>query len=215
MRNSFLLFFVIPFAASGQWISIGMKAGVPLTEAMSTRNTGIGNNGSLSYVNTGRWTVGPTVELHLPFRLSVEFDALFRGYQSGNAFPIQFGTDLPAVSYAFQQDVKAWDFPLLLKYRFPVQRIVPFIAAGASWTHESRDISYSYSCVGPESCLPSELPSLPSSGQRVDSAIRNGAVGAAGIEFQLGKVRISPEVRYTRLADPRTNQVSILVGFTF
>jgi len=29
-------------------------------------------------LDTGRWLVGPTVELHLPFRLSFEVDGLYR-----------------------------------------------------------------------------------------------------------------------------------------
>ena len=64
-------------------LSIGVKGGVPLTDAFNTARSG-----SLSYFSeTKRYTVGPTVELHLPLRFSIELDALYTrlNYGSNNA----------------------------------------------------------------------------------------------------------------------------------
>ena len=92
-------------------------------------------------VDTGRWTVGPTAEVRLFGHLSVEADALFRGYRlqsSGGSF-ILSGTSVVAipvpVSASFRQNAKEWDFPLLLKYRFQAGAMHPFVDAGFEFAH--------------------------------------------------------------------------------
>lgn len=209
MRYSFL-FFGVALAAPAQIVSFGVRGGVPVTNAMPGRYFS-----TLSYVDTGRWTIGPTIEFHLPFHLSIEVDALFRGYRSGNASTLRLGAELPSILYSFQQDVKAWDFPLLLKYRFPGRAIRPFVNAGASWTHESVDAVWSHTCLGPGSCYPQEGIGPFTGGQFVTSRTREGFVGGAGVEFKVQHFKLAPELRYTRLADPRTNQFAVLFGVTF
>jgi hypothetical protein len=44
---------------------------------------------------------------------------------------------------------------------------------------------------------------------------RQGPAAGVGIEFKFGKVKISPEVRYTKLTRPNANEVTVLAGFTF
>jgi len=55
-----------------QPFTFGVEVGVPLTGLLSANDT-FGTTAS-SYTN--RYLVGPTLELRLPFRLSVEVDAL-------------------------------------------------------------------------------------------------------------------------------------------
>ena len=62
-----------------QLLSFGVKAGVPLNDALN----GHSNGGGLVSTSTDRWLIGPTIELHLPFRLSFEADALYRRRESG------------------------------------------------------------------------------------------------------------------------------------
>ena len=76
------LFFAV--AAPAQRLSFGVKAGVPVTEANPYEHA------PYSMVDTGRWTIGPTVELRLFAGLSFEFDALYRGFrvQESSAFAV-------------------------------------------------------------------------------------------------------------------------------
>ena len=210
MRFAFFFLALVHTVVSAQTFSFGVKGGVPLTEA----RPGYDSYSFLSYVNTGRWTVGPTLELQLPSGLLLEVDALFRGYRTGIALPFLLGEDLPAAFFSIKEKAKAWDFPLLLKYRFPGQSRRPFVSAGPSLTHESFDTTSTSSCTGTSNCYP------PGFGpyvlhQMESSRTRWGAVAGAGVEFQLRHLKIAPEVRVTRLTHPNSTQVSALVGFSF
>jgi hypothetical protein len=200
-------------------VSFGVKAGIPLTEAAAPRPRSVSlfpsgtnllpltNGIGLTTLTTGRWTVGPTVELHLPWSFSVEFDALYRTFQSGSLNTSGF----PVAIQTLNQDVKAWDLPLLLKYRFPVDKVRPFILGGKSWTHESRKTFSSSVCTAAESCLPPESPARSSN----QSFVRDGVVAGGGVEFKYRRLSFSPELRYTRILQPRSNQVTLLFGITF
>jgi hypothetical protein len=69
-----LLLCLVAVSSFGQAFRVGIKGGVPLTNFYSTVSSS--NFGFNS--NTKRYVVGPSVELHLPFGLGVEFDALYR-----------------------------------------------------------------------------------------------------------------------------------------
>jgi hypothetical protein len=59
-----------------QLFSVGVEGGTPLSE--STSSGMVGNRsigGGLSTLNVRRYTVGPTFEVALPFRLRIEADA--------------------------------------------------------------------------------------------------------------------------------------------
>lgn len=223
--HSLLVLFLATATAQSQdsIVSFGVKGGIPLTEAVSTQ-MGIG----LSSINTGRWTVGSTVELHLPWRLSIEFDALYRTFQYGyiSTFSqysyIPPGTGvaqiLPPTINTFNQDTTVWDFPLLLKYRFPGEKVRPFLVGGKSWSRESRKISWSSVCsAGGSSCFPPDFPSVPSPNYSFSSqtVVRDGAVAGAGVEFKYRRLSFSPELRFMRIAQPRNIQATILFGITF
>lgn len=69
-------------------------------------------------LSTDRFVIGPTVELHLPFGLGAQVDALYRSYTVG-------GT------------VTQWEFPILATYHFhkvgPLLR--PFVDGGPTFNH--------------------------------------------------------------------------------
>lgn len=94
-------------------ISLGVKAGVPVNDSVE---------GSAPGSSTERWVLGPTAELHLPFNLAVEFDALYRHYKVAG------------------QGVNQWEFPILAKYRFGFPMLKPYVVAGPSFNSVS-DIS--------------------------------------------------------------------------
>src|ERR1035438_4172344 len=113
MRPYFLI--VAASVCFGQGFSIGAIGGGRVTDDL----TGAGAT-SVSK----RYAIGPTVEVGLPRRLAVEFDALYRreGYQTA------FGN----FAYNVYSDERAnsWEFPILLKYRLPVPVVKPFVEVG-------------------------------------------------------------------------------------
>jgi hypothetical protein len=219
MRNLILpLFCVAGLTASAQTFSFGVKAGAPVTAAFPY------DYSPYSIVDTGRWTVGPTAEVRLFGHLSFEADALFRGYRSqSSGASILAGTSPVSlqtgpVSTFFRQNTKEWDFPLLLKYHFEAGMMHPFVDAGFEFAHASSD--FTFSCfAAPDTCSAigaGTSVSFMTSPNRYSSSVnRHGPAAGAGIEFKFGKVKISPEVRYTRLTRPNANEVTVLAGFTF
>jgi opacity protein-like surface antigen len=209
MRLTLIAFLLGSIPMFAQGVSIGVKGGVPITDAF---NAVQGN--SASYVtNTHRYLVGPTGEVHLPLGFSIEVDALYKrlGYQY-QAFPAT-GT------VTSQTVANSWEFPLLIKWAFPGGPIRPFVDAGASFRHISgvHQIQEIFGQSNTSTDNPVEF----------HKSTDEGFVFGGGIEFKIGHLRISPELRYTRwggenFRDPvqaflRTNrnQGDFLLGFTF
>src|SRR5260370_3527828 len=100
-----------------QSVSFGVKGGVPLTSAVES-------NGRVP--GAKRYTVGPMIEIALPFSFAFEGDALYRrtGY---NVISGHLGTTTDTHLRA-----NSWEFPLLAKYYFGPRRVpVRFYAAGS------------------------------------------------------------------------------------
>jgi hypothetical protein len=210
------LFFAAALAAPAQRLSFGVKAGAPVTAASPYENA------PYSLVDTGRWTVGPTVELRLIAGLSFEFDALYRGFrrQDSAAFaiiPPGFSEiSNPAIYSTSRQDAKEWDFPLLLKYRFQAGALRPFADAGAVFAHQTSDFTSTFQCLGtPDNCAASFAPYSFRRSSYTGTVNRRGAAGGVGVEFKYHRIRIAPEVRYMHLDRPGMNEVTVLAGFTF
>lgn len=197
----------LPISVSG-----GFKIGAPINDSPKRYDV-------FSTYDQSRWTGGPAVELHLPYRFSIQFEALYRTYREKSTYPFRF--DRNASLYLTQSDQKTnvWDFPLMVKYRFQVGSIRPFVNAGYYWSRESSERSSFYSCTGPEgSCLPPGSPFPdPRGGYSENTSTQRGIVAGAGIEFKMGHLRISPEVRFSRptYGSPRDNRFTGMVGFTF
>lgn len=204
-----LLVCMMAVGAAAQPVSVGVKFGVPVTDALETFQ----GNQSAYVTNTHRYLVGPTVQFNLPFRFSIEVDALYRrlGYEY-NQFA---GTGSPTSTRTV---ANSWEFPVLGKYAIWGGPVRPFIDAGANFRHIS----------GVEqirSTLTAVNVSVTAPEFNKDNDI--GFVFGGGVEFKLGRVRITPEFRYTRwgsenFRDPvaallRTNknQGDFIVGLTF
>lgn len=179
MRHRIAFFFAATLTAHAQIASFGITAGVPATSAPPYAGL---------RQDTGRWTVGPTIEFHLISGLSAEANALIRSY----SFTPHDGA---SATNSYQRDVKAWDFPFLLKYRFTSNPVSPFLDAGYSVTHESYDVS-------------------TLSGHSKSSNNFTGPAVGVGVEFRHHKLNIAPEARYTHLYQ-YGNLLTVLVGFTF
>lgn len=91
-------------------LGIGVKAGVPVTELVMSS---FWSNGAAA-PSGGRYVIGPTVELRLPFGLGIEANALYRHVNNPSA--------------------SAWEFPILAKYRIlSHEGLAPYAVAGGAF----------------------------------------------------------------------------------
>ena len=99
-----------------------------------------------------------------------------------------------------------WELPLLAKYRLPGLLTRPFVEGGVSFQSLGEIAKFA-------------------TNQGVDKS-RRGFVMGAGVEAKLMKVRLSPEIRWTRWGDAKflvnptsllnaSSQFEVLVGLTF
>lgn len=210
--SRFVLLLLFPAALPAQWISVGVKGGVPASDAFETVRTA-----NLSYLSdTKRYLVGGTFEVRLPLGLGVEFDALYRrlNYET-TAGPGGFcPTCGPSTA---STSANSWEFPLLLKLRAASPAVRPFVAGGPSFRALSDVRQFITDPLGRrETGDPAELSNRASTGLTL----------GAGLELG-GRFRFVPEVRYTRWgwenfqspALPQfrnnQNQVDVLVGIHY
>jgi len=110
MLKTFLFLIVFNSLAVAQPISAGLKVGVPLTDALNAQ--------PIATASTHRYAIGPYVELRLPFKFSVEVDALYRSYE----YRLTPG--------ALTTSVGSWEFPVLAKYKLLPGPIKPYVEGG-------------------------------------------------------------------------------------
>jgi opacity protein-like surface antigen len=192
--------------------SFGVKAGVPLTDFVDTARSG-----HLEYDTvTNRYIIGGTAELHLPAGFGVEFDALYRhvNYSSSS-----MGIDTYSNSRTTGSD---WEFPLLVKYRFPTPLVKPFITAGVAF-----DTLTGLKQTITNTVIPSHITSTTSSNpSELSNTTTKGFVLGGGIDVHVLFLHISPEIRYTHWGSKHfseinnfltsnQNQAEFLVGFRF
>lgn len=195
---------LILFAASAwaQPFSAGVKVGLPLTDFINTVN-------GQSNTVTNRYLVGPTAELHLPFGLGIEVDALYRHFNYQNVI----GSGASALVNV--NTAGAWEFPLLLKYRFPGKLARPYIDAGVAWDR----ITGLTSTV--KQSVSSGTVANPSGETNSNTT---GFVMGAGLDLHF-IIHVLPELRYTRwtnqhfnlsnVLNSNQNQAEFMVGITF
>jgi len=133
--------------------------------------------------NPNSFIVGPTLDLTLTRHLSVEVDALRRSVKHTDALYSADGSRL----YLYSSTSTEWQFPLLVKYTFPVGAMNPFLEVG-----------------------PSYIPGGSGSDQ-------HGIVAGAGVDIRVRSLKLAPAVRYGRWADNQLrpalrNQIDFLVG---
>jgi hypothetical protein len=170
-----------------------VKVGLPLTDFVNTVS------GATS-TTTNRYLVGPTAELHLPFGLGVEIDAIYRHFDYQNIV----GSTTTAITHT--NSAGDWEFPLLLKYRFPARIARPYVDAGIAWDR---------------------LSGLTTSASNLAPAknTTTGAVVGFGVDVHLLVIHVLPEFRYTRwtsdhfnianVLSSNQNQAEVMVGITF
>jgi len=194
----FLVSLFLLTGAFGQSLSVGIRGGVPFTGALSDLTTNGVDVVSRSFSNSNQYIIGPMVELHLPFGLSIEADGLYQ--------PLNLTTETQVVPqttvFRTSKNVSSWEFPILGKFRLPLLPLVkPYVDAGPSFRVAGSDLSFVSS---------------------------RGLTAGLGLELKISKLRIAPEVRYTRWGSDtkptvgnvisvasNSNQGEFLVGISF
>jgi hypothetical protein len=136
------------------------------------------------------------VELNLPLHLSVEADALYRPLSLASYISLDNGVNTAVA----RSRVITWEFPLLVKYKFPFPVVKPFVELG---------------------------PSFRAAGNMNGTSPSGyGVTLGGGVEAHLLRLKIAPQLRYTHWAPDNTspslilpvtnqNQVEFLVGLSF
>jgi hypothetical protein len=192
----------------GQAFSIGVIGGARGTDDL----TGAGATGV-----SKRYVIGPALDIGLPLGFGVEANALYRreGYQTGfSSF---------AYSVISGERANSWEFPMLFKYHLPFPAIKPFLEAGYAPRMIHGSISSDYIQL-----FPTRSPLQHSTGS-TNWPLSHGFVAGGGIQFGIGRLRLSPVFRYTHWNNTAIsgfygdgpswqstqNQMDVLVGITW
>jgi len=223
-----LLFLFLTSPAFSQEVHWGVKGGTPITDHFQTVRSPALQAGYWSKVN--RYTVGPTLEVNLPFRLGLEFGMLYkRQHFTGLAVSSTRGPMFPIdVSVTHKTTANSWEFPILLKYSLSNRRTDPFVEWGASLQYLSNVRQVRTTARFPGPTLEITTTDKPAELQRT---FNTGFVMGTGVEFRVPPVRISPEFRSTiwgfrnfrsfsfaypnGLLDSSQTQIEVLLGISF
>jgi hypothetical protein len=107
MARLILILFAGCVPLSAQSFGVGLRGGVPLSDAFKLRGLPDSSQG---------FTFGPTAELRLPLGLSVGAEALYKRSSQGES---------------------AWEFPILGRLRAPGGLLRPFVEAGPTFQRVS------------------------------------------------------------------------------
>ncbi|MBI4893551.1 MAG: outer membrane beta-barrel protein [Acidobacteria bacterium] len=178
MRSLILFTILLAAPLHAQLLNWGVKGGFPMTDAFHSAVT--------LQPSSQHWTVGPAVELNLPFGLGVEANALYRKVGVANASSLY--------------ESSSWSFPLLAKYKFPGSLARLYAVGGYSFRRISD--------------IPS-LWDNTSAGFVLGGGIRyNLGLIKISPEFRWTRYGTGSNPA-TNLFGPAQNQADFLVGLTF
>ena len=211
-----MLYLAATIPACGQLLSFGIRGGGIATGALDPAAQNI--------AEAKRYTVGPAVEVRLPFRLALEVDALYERVGQRSQ-----GCAFEACSFASVHG-NALRFPALVKYRMLRGPVRPYVSGGVAyeWVRRSAGTELSWR-TGP--LVSNEVVdyTIHRFGVAQPAESHAGVVAGGGVEWRAGRLRLGPEFRYTRWSGrywessgPRgfftgsnPNQADILFGITF
>ena len=198
----------------GPNVWLGVVLGSTLTDEFhSISQTGLivaGNSAPFTatsvLIGQSSFEIGPSLEIQLPLELAVEIEAIRRPIPELHYWTVSSGTVLTPAEAAALNALNAasqgspdiiWEFPVLAKYKFQLSRAEPLVELGPSFR------------------LPQEL-----NGGHISTY---GITGGAGFELHLLRVRIAPEMRFTRWAADTSagstqfnrSQLELLTVFAF
>jgi hypothetical protein len=166
---------------------VGVKGGVPFTDVLKATGT-IEGFPVTDLTRSGEYLIGPAVELQFPLGFAFEVDGIYRGGDY----------DVSATGVRTTATVSSWEIPYLVKFRFPIPLLKPFVSAGGAYR---------------------TFTSIPAN----TTPTHNAVVVSGGLELRISRLRISGEARYLhwngssvnqygRLAE---NQGEVLFGIMF
>jgi len=211
-------------SAVAQHISVGIKAGVPLTGLLRSD----WGSGYEVPTQTRRYTIGPVVDIGLLLGFGVEVGALYKrfdqqsiavtttGFTSDDedGYPIQQTAGISAVGHS-------WEFPVAVQYHFFKSAIRPYVEGGVSLNRLSNVYTVQQTPYPRQPQLPFTIEHVRSSLTRV------GPLFGMGVDVKLHRIHVTPGLRYThynRLSALPTcsgpdcggsKSVDFLVGVTF
>lgn len=132
MKHIILLMFFPSAIFAQSFFSIGVKGGVPITNAFSDQTFHSVDTITRFYSNGTDYIIGPMAEIKLPFGFGVEADALYRSLNLSVDHTL-----LPLPVSHSASTISSWEFPILAKYHFlPLPIVKPYVEAGPTfrWT---------------------------------------------------------------------------------
>ena len=237
MRRFSFLYLLWISTGAAQTISVGIKGGLPLSQAFQAQqNLDIPTlsafllahpaNGFESAIQrTVPYTIGPAVEIRLWHQIRAEVDGLYSRAAYDDT-SIGFDKFISAsVFEALKHTVDQVEIPVLVKYEFgESHKFYPFVGAGGS-------ILYSHDRVAKgvvDASTPGEPATPPylfnPSWVKALQVVKGGPTFAAGAMISIRGLRISAEIRYTRITGyaitspamhSNLNQAKLLLGVMF
>jgi hypothetical protein len=195
-------------ACAAQSIAVGVIGGGRLTDDVlsfpSPEANGVSAEAAFR-LELRFYDVGPMIEIGLAHGFAVEFDAVY--HRQG--FFSTFYHD--TVYYTSRERDNTWEFPLLLKYKLRFSVVNPFVEVGvAPRTISGRVVSAGQSDL---SALGPPPPFGPSVSLSYSPTV--GFVAGGGLQFNLGHLRLAPQVRYMRWATAPVGGVYYSIGSTY
>jgi hypothetical protein len=207
-----------------QNMSLGVKVGVPMTDFFNTGSSSSLHGTADYWSDTRRYTFGLSGEAGLKHGVGFEVDALYHrmGFQANiNTFDTATGK----FSRAHVDVVgNTWDFPFMLKYRAGHKPIRPYVAGGfvLRWVASALETG-SVVAGDPFSSTNFKLGTNDVTDLR--KSLYPGVTIVGGVDVPMGKIHVSPEIRYTRwtaniaqeggLIRFEPNQAEFMLGLSF
>ena len=194
------LFLLLGTAAFAQRFLVGVRGGVPLTNAFRPASGGFNYpniKGGVNYSSDRSWyAFGPSAEIRLPLSLGIGMDALYdplryRGEDLTYA-PANQG-DSCCTGFRNSVEARAWDVSVLARKYFGRRTHRPYVAAGGAANLIS-SVRQDYQCYNFDNPCVSAAPDPPREQRR---RVVYGVVLAAGVEIRAWRLRFAPEARYT------------------
>jgi hypothetical protein len=196
MKQILLFCAAIAASSTAAWaeIEIGIRAGVPLTDAFDATQSAVRGFENVPK----RYTVGPTLQVNLPFSLALTIDVLYKrlAYEQTEAG-----------GATTTQTANMFELPVMLRYKFGEGNLKPFISGGPTFNK-----------------ITAGAVRNPVQFVKSNTA---GVVLGTGVEVGALVFKLTPELRYTRrgaesfrdavggLLKSNKDQIEFLVGFTF
>jgi opacity protein-like surface antigen len=201
-----LAIFLTCCACAAQSITVGAIGGGRLTGDVLSFPSPEANSVSVAAafrLESRFYDVGPTIEIGLTHGFAVELDAVYhrQGFYSTFYHDTLYNTN-------GERD-NSWEFPLLLKYNLRVSVLHPFVEAGvAPRTITGRGVG-TFQTDG-YTLSPPSITSFPAS-----YSPSVGFLAGGGLQFNLGHLRLAPQVRYTRWATTPVSGLYYSIGSTY